>query len=602
MEMMIANGLWFVKEFVASAAFIPQAAFSIQTVDSTNTSIYNKSMRKIYQSHRKTLVAALSFSLILSLLQVFDAFVFQRMVDAIVALDLRTAILTIFVTIAVIVCVILSLALKRRAANKYVEDVLEDTRYALFARYIGAPYAAYFDRGVGDYINTIGPLCNELQTQYIRPILNITTLVLQSVLALLAVFLYSPIMGLLILFLMGLEMLIPLLRKKVISENSQGFVESSATFLNKSENLLNGFELIASQNIQPSILRIFRSFSGGFAQSRFQMNNAKSISDCVVYLAHRLIIIVPWFVGAWLVSEGRLTFGMLMAISQLNNLVTEPMSDAFQNMNELLSGRKIAAKIRGDIAAEERPPAPPLALAEPFASLELRNIRYARQSREILKDINCTIEAGKKYLVIGGSGAGKSTLLKVACGLLTDFEGELRVNGHTVDPARCSLANVIGFNPQDVYLFSDTLRNNITLYRDFPGDAIQDTVNRLGMRGFVSALDHGLDTPVGSTGQFASGGEKQRIGLARLLMNKTPVIALDESTSALDVRLYYDIENLILSLTDVTILSVTHRLEEPILRRYDRILVMRDGEIVGTGTFDELMAHSDEFRRMVAER
>lgn len=142
---------------------------------------------------------------------------------------------------------------------------------------------------------------------------------------------------------------------------------------------------------------------------------------------------------------------------------------------------------------------------------------------------------------------------------------------------------------QKVFMFEETLRNNITMFQDYPEEEVQYAVEASGLKEIVEKHPEGLDFMVNESGNNFSGGEQQRISIARAILKKAKVLILDEATSSLDKKLSAQIERLILNQPEMTIITVTHKLDDAILRQYDCILAMNQGNILEVGDFDALM-------------
>lgn len=160
---------------------------------------------------------------------------------------------------------------------------------------------------------------------------------------------------------------------------------------------------------------------------------------------------------------------------------------------------------------------------------------------------------------------------------------------------RKSLSRKIAMIHQNVFLFEDTLRANITMFQEYPDEEIKAAVKKAGLEKIVEEDSLGTEQMVCENGNNFSGGEKQRIAIARAILTRAEVLLLDEATSSLDAELSMQIEQLILSQKETTILNVTHRFHESILRQYDCILTMHQGKIVEMGTFEELMKKKQFF-------
>ena len=212
----------------------------------------------------------------------------------------------------------------------------------------------------------------------------------------------------------------------------------------------------------------------------------------------------------------------------------------------------------------------------------------------MLQNITYCFEAGKKYAIVGNSGSGKSTLLELLQGGYTGYQGQIRYDGRELRSFRPdSLYNLISVIQQNVFLFNSSILDNITMFRDFPEEKTALAVRRAGLESLLAA--RGADTPCGENGSSLSGGERQRISIARCLLQSTPVLLADEATASLDSATAFEITSSILSLDGITRILVTHRLEEPLLRRFDEILVLKDGRLTEHGSFDSLMENKAYF-------
>jgi ATP-binding cassette, subfamily B, bacterial PglK len=234
----------------------------------------------------------------------------------------------------------------------------------------------------------------------------------------------------------------------------------------------------------------------------------------------------------------------------------------------------------------------------PFTrTLELQNLhfRYPNAESESLRDICLRIEAGAAIGFIGGSGAGKSTLIDVILGLLTPQQGVVRVDGQDIAANLRGWQDSIGYVPQNIFLTDDTLRRNIAFgLADSHIDdvSVWRALKAAQLDQFVNSLPEGIETVVGERGVRLSGGQLQRIGIARALYHDPPVLVLDEATSALDTATESGVMDAAFLLKNKTILIVTHRLST--VERCDRVYRLDDGRIVQEGPPGQMVGSGAE--------
>jgi ABC-type multidrug transport system fused ATPase/permease subunit len=211
--------------------------------------------------------------------------------------------------------------------------------------------------------------------------------------------------------------------------------------------------------------------------------------------------------------------------------------------------------------------------------IEVNHLNFSYDGREIFKDVSFRIEKGKKYLLRGASGSGKSTLIKLLSMAYDNYGGCIKLDDADYrEINEKSFNNHISFVYQDVFLFEDTVGNNITLFKKIPQGEISNAIDRSGLKGFIDSKSQGLDEKLLENGKNLSGGERQRISIARAIIKKADILFVDEGTSGLNEELGRAIENTILSV-DSTVIAISHKYYKDITEKYDYVLEICDGVI-----------------------
>ncbi|MGM0450113.1 MAG: ABCB family ABC transporter ATP-binding protein/permease, partial [Pseudomonadota bacterium] len=246
----------------------------------------------------------------------------------------------------------------------------------------------------------------------------------------------------------------------------------------------------------------------------------------------------------------------------------------------------------------DAPDAGPLAITG--GRVEFRHVGFGyRTNQQILQDVSLDVPAGSRVAVVGASGAGKSTLARLLFRFFDVDTGAITIDGQDIRTVtQHSLRQAIGVVPQDTVMFNDTLRRNILYGRpDASEQDLQRALRMAHLEDFVARLPEGLETRVGERGLKLSGGEKQRVAIARVILKDPPILVLDEATSSLDsVAESHILEALGEVASNRTTLAIAHRLST--VNDADTILVMDGGQIVERGTHDELLAFGGRYARL----
>ena len=289
--------------------------------------------------------------------------------------------------------------------------------------------------------------------------------------------------------------------------------------------------------------------------------------------------------------KGEISVGTSIIIIQLSTHIVGPVKTSISLINQIKSVSLIADKI-DEILYNSCDDIEDTSLPKFENNIEVKNLNFSYTlDRKALNNINLTFEKNKKYAIVGESGCGKSTLIKLLMRYYKDYEGDILIDNNNINNIFSSdLYKNMSMIQQNVFMFDDTIKENIKLFANYSDDEVLNICNRVGLSNLISSLPDGINSNVGENGNKLSGGEKQRISIARSLINNTKILILDESTSALDNETAYNLEKSLLSMGDLTLIVVTHKLIKNILLNYDEIIVMKNGLVIEKGSFDYLIS------------
>lgn len=231
----------------------------------------------------------------------------------------------------------------------------------------------------------------------------------------------------------------------------------------------------------------------------------------------------------------------------------------------------------------------------PLSEIHVEDVSFSYENKEVLQSVRLTIKRGEKIAFVGESGSGKSTLTKILVGLLKYDKGNILFDDEPLKNISLeSLYEKVSYLSQDTPVFDGTIRENLVFDREVSENDIHVCLEKTHLLSLLAALDKGVETKIGEKGTCLSGGEKQRLALAQLWFDNSDIVVLDEATSALDnVTEGIVMKNVLEQIKHATVIAVAHRLTS--IREFDRIIVFRNGKIVGNGTFDELLENNSYF-------
>jgi ATP-binding cassette subfamily B protein len=473
------------------------------------------------------------------------------------------------------------------------------------------PYQEFEDQRSGETLSVLTKVRSDTE-KFITSFINILFGILVGI-VFISIYSFQLHWSIMPIYLGGtllLALLISLLSKK-IKVIQKTIVKETTSLAGSTTESLRNIELVKSLGLtQQEINRLNKNT---YKILGLELRKVKSlralnfIQGTFINFLRQLIM----FTLLWLVFQHKLTVGQVMTLMFYSFFIFGPLQEIG---NIILSYREAEASLNNFHALMQKAPEPqaaqPLHLG-PVKELEFKTVAFKHQTarHKAIENISFDVKTGETIAFVGPSGSGKSTLMKLLVGLYRPLEGKILYNG--LDETAISfedLRNQIGFVTQDTQLFAGTIKENLVFVNPSATDAdLTDVLDKASCTGLLSRAEKGLDTMIGEGGLKLSGGEKQRLSIARALLRKPKLLIFDEATSALDSLTEEEITTTIKDVSSqqnqITIL-IAHRLST--IMHADRIYVLEKGNVVETGTHSKLLEEKGLYyamwRQQIGER
>ena len=555
-------------------------------------------MKQLIKNHQKAFYAFMIFNILVPLTNIAFAYSIKGIIDSGMSQNEDALTQAVLVGVSVIFIYAGLNFISLRLRNKLVRQIMSRYKNKVFQSILDSDYRDFSKEKSGKFISVLTENMKKIEQDYLHQYFNISKNLSLMIFSLLAMFIGNWFLTLLVI----IASIIPMMISGFIGQKSASLQKramiADQKYLAKVKDILAGFLVIKSFNVKEAIRQDYRNESEKLDEIYFMKGKFDVLANVISQLSGMIVFLVAFGGGMYLVFNGYTTIGSVTAIVQLVNFVVMPLNEVGMGMSKFREGQatldafevKDVTELQTGVTKE---------YFDDVISFSNIDFSYPNTEEKIFNHLSLKVQKGEKIAIVGMSGSGKSTLLNLLLRFYDVTSGHISIDNQDIQAISAeSLYNLMTIVQQDVYIFDDTLRANITLNQSFTDEEIKKAVQQSGLESYVLENELGLQALCGENGSNLSGGQKQRVSIARALIRKTPILLLDEATSSLDNQVTTEIESSILDVQNLTALVVTHKLNENILKKYDRILFMKDGVIVEDGSFSDLMDRRGEFYKL----
>lgn len=528
-------------------------------------------IHQLYYKNRINFIVTIILTIATSSLNLMISWLIQQIMDCTANQDMQALVRSAWIVIIVVVIYTIANVMYRAVYPRFLQRAMQQYRDYAFSRLTQKSLRSFSKEGTALYVSALTNDCTSIENNYLAATFTLIELLFCFLGALIMMLYYSPVMLVLAVALSFLPVAVSMTAGNRLTEQEKEISKKNERFVSIVNELLSGFPVIKSFRAETQASRLFSQRN---EQAEEAKKNKRRTEQLISLLANDAGIIAQmgiFLAGAWLAISGKgVTAGVVIVFVQLMNYILNPISQ----VPLLWSNRKAAIALMeklSDALSENVREEGREKLNGFSEKIEVKDLTYGYEPESpVLKDLDVQFDAGKSYAIVGGSGSGKSTLLNLLMGSSSNYQGEICIDGVSIKNIESeSLYQLMTSVQQNVFVFNDTIRNNVTMFHEFPDKEVTLALERSGLSEFIEK--RGEEFVCGENGANLSGGERQRISIARAVSFS------------------------ILNLVGMTRIVVTHRLEEAILRRYDKILVMKNGTICEQGNFDTLMQQKGQF-------
>ena len=484
---------------------------------------------------------------------------------------------------------------RKKYQNAYLRRALTQFKNHVFSKVLKQPFSTYASGDTAKFISAFSNDLNSIEQHYLIGELSLFVRIVDyAVTAIVMLYLHLEL-GIITIIASLIAIIISFRFGGKVVQSETAAAEKASDFVAQTKDLLSGFTVIKSFRAESEIMEVFSKKNVDLESAKQNRRSANDTVSIVSNIAATLVTVVFLGTGFVFAFNGYISVGKIIGFFEMSGNMIAPIHYIGSLITNRRAANALIERIGNDLEGAKEDYSDKVRLDSAPDRIKLTGLSFSYvDGTNVLNSISHTFHAGKSYALVGASGSGKSTLLKVLMGFAPGYAGQVHYGDTELKRIDADqLLDYISIIQQDVFCFNSTIAENISMFRQFLQEEMDTAIQNAGLAALCR--QKGKDYLCGEGGCNLSGGERQRISIARCFLRKSPIVLVDEPEAALDNETANAVLQTILGMERTMRIVVTHRLDAPIMRQYDEILVLHNGQIEESGSFDELIEQKGYF-------
>lgn len=465
-------------------------------------------------------------------------------------------------------------------ANKFKWRTLQNAqmnlRNDITRKLLSMPIKHFHKKNTGAWLSMLTSQCDLIEESYLKIWFSVFSELFTFFVSAVVLLYISPLLAAFVFVIAAVQMLIPKTMGSKIADRKSMQMKQAEVFTVTATEHLNGFDLLKSFDLTSKSLDSISEANRQWEDSKFKTRMISSTAGLLSFTFGQILYVGIFFFGALLTILGIMTVGKMIVASQLVVYIASPLQTLGGDITEIRSAAELIDSLQKELSYSEKQVKEFAKLPNKFQEMQFVNVSFSYGDTLIFDDASVDIARGTKYLLCGPSGSGKSTFIKLLTGMEEPDRGKVCIDGIDIrELGTKQLANFILPCTQSTFIFHASLRDNVTLFdKRFSDEEILSALKEVEFTYLLERYEDGLNHVIGQGGETLSGGERQKIALARMELFNPAIVIFDESFANLDADTARRLIELVLSKKERTVIVVAHQISEEVGQMFDKHIVI----------------------------